>query len=74
MPEVARPTTGSSLLSASEAEANDVSLHAESATAPGAGLFDSPETAIDSTTPAPPRTSTRPKESCSEQASNPAIA
>jgi hypothetical protein len=46
-------------LSASEAEANDVSLRAESATAPGAGLFDSPETAIDSTTPAPPRSSDR---------------
>ncbi|KAG4440623.1 hypothetical protein IFR05_003882, partial [Cadophora sp. M221] len=40
-------------LSASEAEANDVSLRAESATAPGARLFDSPKTAIDSTTPAP---------------------
>ena len=44
-------------MSASEAEANDVSLRAERATAPGAGLFDSPETAIDSTTPAPPRSS-----------------
>ena len=44
MPEVARPTTGSSLLSASEAEANDVSLHAESATAPGAGLLSGPYT------------------------------
>jgi hypothetical protein len=44
-------------LSASEAEANGVGLRAESATAPGAGLFDSPETAIDSTTPAPPRSS-----------------
>ncbi|MCJ1345826.1 hypothetical protein MMC31_004035 [Peltigera leucophlebia] len=41
-------------LSASEAEVNDVSLCAKSATAPGAGLFDSPETAFDSTTPAPP--------------------
>jgi hypothetical protein len=41
-------------LSASEAEANDVSLRAESATVPSARLFDSPETAIDSITPAPP--------------------
>ena len=41
-------------MSASEAEASDVSLRAESATAPGAGLFDSLEIAIDSTTPAPP--------------------
>jgi hypothetical protein len=48
---------GDGNLSASEAEANDVSLRAESATASGAGLFDSPETAIDSTTPAPPRSS-----------------
>merc|ERR1712225_114794 len=39
---------------APEAEVNDVSLRAESTTAPGAGLFDSSETAIDSTTPAPP--------------------
>jgi hypothetical protein len=42
-------------LSASEAEANDVSLRAESATAPVAGLFDSLETAIDSIAPVPPR-------------------
>jgi hypothetical protein len=42
-------------LSVSEAEANDGSLRAESVTAPGAGLFDSPETAIDSLTPAPAR-------------------
>ncbi|KUJ10218.1 uncharacterized protein LY89DRAFT_739958 [Mollisia scopiformis] len=48
---------GDSNLSASEAEANDVSLCAESAIVPGARLFDSPETAIDSTTPAPPRSS-----------------
>ncbi|KAH7330014.1 hypothetical protein BKA65DRAFT_48136 [Rhexocercosporidium sp. MPI-PUGE-AT-0058] len=48
---------GDGNLSASEAEANDVSLRAESATPPGAGLFDNPETAIDSTTPAPPRSS-----------------
>ncbi|MCJ1357476.1 MAG: hypothetical protein MMC33_007472 [Icmadophila ericetorum] len=41
-------------LGASEAEANDVSLYAESIAAPGAGLFDSLETAIDSPTPAPP--------------------
>jgi hypothetical protein len=39
--------------SASEAEVDDVSLRAESA-APGAGLFNSPETTVDSTTPAPP--------------------
>ncbi|KUJ09872.1 uncharacterized protein LY89DRAFT_740294 [Mollisia scopiformis] len=45
--------------SASEAEANDVSLRAKSAIAPGAGLFDSLELAIDSTTPAPPRSSDR---------------
>jgi hypothetical protein len=32
-----------------EAQVNDNSLRAESATKPGAGLFDSPETAIDST-------------------------
>jgi len=44
---------------APEAEANDVSLRAESTTAPGAGLFDSSETAIDSTTPAPPCSSNR---------------
>jgi hypothetical protein len=42
-------------LSASEAETNDVSLRAESVTVSGVRLFDSPETAIDSTTPAPPR-------------------
>ncbi|KAH6694352.1 hypothetical protein BKA61DRAFT_711903 [Leptodontidium sp. MPI-SDFR-AT-0119] len=48
---------GDGNLSASEAEANDVSLRAESATVLGAGLFDNPETAIDSTTPAPPRSS-----------------
>ncbi|KAH8787553.1 hypothetical protein F5882DRAFT_110926 [Hyaloscypha sp. PMI_1271] len=40
--------------SASEAEVNDNILRAESAAAPGAGLFDSPETAIDSITLAPP--------------------
>jgi hypothetical protein len=40
--------------SASEAEVNDNALRAESAAAPGAGLFDNPETAIDSMTPAPP--------------------
>jgi hypothetical protein len=44
-------------LSASEAEANDIGLCAESATALGAGPFDSPETAIDSATPDPPRSS-----------------
>jgi len=44
---------------APETEANDVSLRAESATAPGAGLFESSETAIDSTTPAPPCSSNR---------------
>merc|ERR1711939_557475 len=48
---------GDGNLSASEAEANDVSLRAESATVPGAGLFDNLETAIDSITPAPPRSS-----------------
>ncbi|KAH0562296.1 hypothetical protein GP486_003014 [Trichoglossum hirsutum] len=37
-----------------EAEVNDNSLRVESATTPGAGLFDSPETAVDSTTLAPP--------------------
>lgn len=37
-----------------EAEVNDNCLRAESATTPGAGLFDSPKTAIDSITPAPP--------------------
>lgn len=37
-------------LSAFKAKVNDVSLCAESATAPGAGLFDSLETAFDSTT------------------------
>jgi hypothetical protein len=42
-------------LSVSEAEANNGSLRAESVIAPGAGLFDSPETAIDSLTPAPAR-------------------
>lgn len=41
-------------MSASKAEANDISLRAESAIALGIGLFDSPETAFDSTTPAPP--------------------
>ncbi|KAL5316367.1 hypothetical protein ACEPPN_015412 [Leptodophora sp. 'Broadleaf-Isolate-01'] len=41
-------------LGASEAEANDVSLRAESTAAPGAGLLDSPETAIDSTTSVSP--------------------
>jgi hypothetical protein len=39
--------------SASEAKADDGSLHAESAAA-DEGLLDSPETAIDSTTSAPP--------------------
>ncbi|KAG4414830.1 hypothetical protein IFR04_012018, partial [Cadophora malorum] len=48
---------GDGNLSASKADANDVSLRAESATVPGAGLFDNPETAIDSITPAPPRSS-----------------
>ncbi|KAG9243675.1 hypothetical protein BJ878DRAFT_108243 [Calycina marina] len=38
----------------SEAEVNDNALRAESVAAPGAGHFDSPEIAIDSTTPAPP--------------------
>jgi hypothetical protein len=41
-------------LSASSAEVNDNSLRAERAAALSAGLFDSLETAIDSTTPAPP--------------------
>jgi len=42
-------------LSASEAEGNDNALRAESVIiAPGASLFDSLETAIDSTTLAPP--------------------
>jgi hypothetical protein len=40
-------------LRASKAEVNDNTLRAESATIPGAGLFDSPETAMDSTTPGP---------------------
>merc|ERR1719262_1320594 len=48
---------GDGNLSASKADANDVSLRAESATVPGAGLFDNLETAIDSITPAPPRSS-----------------
>merc|ERR1711964_645025 len=48
---------GDGNLSASEAQANDVSLRTESATVPGAGLFDNPETAMDSTSPAPPRSS-----------------
>jgi hypothetical protein len=46
-------------LSASKAEANDVNLRAKSVTAPGARLFNSLETAIDSTTPAPPCSSDR---------------
>jgi hypothetical protein len=44
-------------MSASEAEANEISLRAESAIALGAGLFDSLETVIDSITLAPPRSS-----------------
>ncbi|CAM6004311.1 unnamed protein product [Sphagnum balticum] len=50
------PGDGNLSASEAEAEANDVSLRAESA---GAGLFDSLETAIDSTTPAPSRSSDR---------------
>jgi hypothetical protein len=44
-------------LRAPEAEANNVSLYAESVIVPGAGLFDSLETAIDSITPAAPYSS-----------------
>lgn len=45
---------GNGNLSASKAKAKNVRLRAESAIAPGTEPFDSPETAVDSTTPAPP--------------------
>ncbi|KAH8745716.1 hypothetical protein F5882DRAFT_387494 [Hyaloscypha sp. PMI_1271] len=50
---------GDSDSSASEAEVNNNVLRAESVVVPGTGLFDSPEIAIDSMTPAPPYSSDR---------------
>jgi hypothetical protein len=48
---------GDGNFSTSEAEANNVSLCAKSIIVPGAGLFDSPEIAINSLTLASPRSS-----------------